>query len=54
MGDLVQVVLVNRLSVLFIILFSWLFFRKQENITWRVVVGGALPVVGAFAIVAGK
>jgi transporter family protein len=54
MGEIVQVVPINRLSVLFIIVFSWLFFRKEEAITWRVVMGGALSVVGAFLIVAGK
>ncbi len=53
-GEIVRVVPINRLSVLFIILFSWLFFRKEEAITWRVVLGGALSVVGAFIIVAGK
>ena len=54
MGEIVQVVPINRLSVLFIIVFSWLFFRKEEAITWRVVLGGALSVVGAFFVVAGK
>jgi len=53
-GELVQVVPINRLSVLFVIFFSWLFFRKKEAITWRVVLGGVLSVAGAFTIVPGK
>lgn len=53
-GELIQVVPLNRLSVLFVILFSWLFFRKQEAITWRVVLGGVFSVAGAFTIVPGK
>ena len=54
MGEIVQVVPINRLSVLFVIIFSWFFFRKEEAITWRVVAGGALSIVGAFLIVMGK
>jgi len=54
MGEIVQVVPINRLSVLFVIVFSWFFFRKEEAITWRVVLGGVLSVVGAFLIVSGK
>lgn len=52
MGEIVQVVPINRLSVLFVILFSWIFLRKQELITWRVVLGGVLSVAGAFILVA--
>jgi drug/metabolite transporter, DME family len=54
MGEIVQVVPINRLSVLFVIIFSWFFFRKEEAITWRVVTGGVLSVVGAYLIVIGK
>jgi transporter family protein len=53
-GRIVEVIPINRLSVLLIIFFSWLFFQKQENITSRVVLGGLLSVVGAFAIVSGR
>ena len=53
-GDLVRVVPINRLSVLFVIFFSWFFFRKQEAVTFRVLAGGALSVAGAFSIVWGK
>ncbi|MFC1491980.1 EamA family transporter [Nitrospinota bacterium] len=53
-GELVQVIPIDRLSVLLMIFFSWVFFQKQENVTARVVVGGALSVAGAFAIVSGK
>lgn len=52
-GDLVHVIPINRLSVLFMIFSSWLFFRKQEAITWRVVAGGVLAVAGAIAIALG-
>ena len=53
MGEVVQVVPINRLSVLFVIIFSWLFFRKQEFITLRLILGAALSVLGAFVIAAG-
>ncbi len=52
-GRIVEVIPINRLSVLLIIFFSWLFFRKQEAITFRVVLGGLFSVAGAFAIVSG-
>jgi transporter family protein len=54
MGEIVQVVPINRLSVLFVILFSWLFFRKEEAVTWQVVLGGVVSLAGAYLIVAGK
>ncbi len=53
-GEIVRVVPINRLSVLFVIFFSWLFFRKQEAVTLRVVMGGVISVVGAFIIVSGR
>jgi transporter family protein len=53
-GEIVRVVPINRLSVLFVIFSSWLFFRKQEAVTLRVVLGGLLSVAGAWAIVWGK
>jgi len=53
-GEVVKVIPINRLSVLMVIFFSWLFFRRQEMVTLRVVVGGVLSVAGAIAIVAGK
>jgi uncharacterized membrane protein len=53
-GRIVEVIPINRLSVLIVIFFSWVFFRQQEAITLRVVLGGLLSVVGAFAIVSGR
>ncbi|MED5579090.1 MAG: EamA family transporter [Nitrospinota bacterium] len=53
-GRLVEVVPVNRLSVLMIIFLSWLFFRKQEFINTRVVLGGVMAVTGALLVVLGK
>lgn len=53
-GDLVRIVPLNRLSVLLVIFFSWVFFRKQELINPRIVLGGFLAVAGAFMIVSGK
>ncbi len=52
-GDLVLVIPINRLSILMMIFSSWLFFRKQEAITWRVITGGVLSVAGAIAIALG-
>ncbi len=53
-GEVVQVIPINRLSVLWVIVFSWLFLKRLEKITMRIVIGGALSVIGAFAIVWGK
>ena len=53
-GRLVEVVPVNRLSVLLIIFLSWLFFRKQELVSFRVVMGGVMSVAGALLVVLGK
>ena len=54
LGEIVQVVPIQRLSVLLIIFLSWLFFRKEELVTMRVILGGVLSVAGAFVIVVGK
>ena len=53
-GEVIQVVPINRLSILIVILFSWLFFRKQERISAQVIIGGACSVLGAWAVVWGK
>ncbi|MYA96017.1 MAG: DMT family transporter [Nitrospinae bacterium] len=53
-GEVVQVIPINRLSVLWVIVFSWLFLKKQESVTLRIVIGGVLSVIGAFAIAWGK
>ena len=45
---------INRLSILIVILFSWLFFRKQERVSFQVIIGGACSVLGAWAVVWGK
>ncbi len=52
-GELVQVIPINRLSVLLMIFASWLFFRKHETVTSRVAIGGLLAVAGAFSVVWG-
>ncbi|MBT4093132.1 MAG: DMT family transporter [Nitrospinaceae bacterium] len=49
-GDLTQVIPLSRLSLLVIIFLSWLFFREQEAITWRVVAGGVIALAGAWAV----
>ena len=54
LGEITRVIPLTRLSVLLIIFLSWLLFRNQENVTWRVVIGGLLALCGAFAIVVGK
>ncbi len=50
-GVVVEVVPIRRLSVLFVLLFSWLFLRKLENLNWRVLMGAALSVIGGVAII---
>lgn len=54
LGEITRVIPLTRLSVLLIILLSWLLFRRQENVTWRVVLGGILALCGASVIAAGK
>jgi transporter family protein len=53
-GEIVQIIPINRLSVLIVILLSWLFMQKQEAVTWRIALGGAISVLGAYAVVWGK
>lgn len=52
-GSLTQVVPLSRLSILLIIFLSWLLFREQESVTWRIVFGAFLALVGAFAVAGG-
>jgi drug/metabolite transporter (DMT)-like permease len=49
-GSLVSIVPITRLSVLFVLIFSWIFIRQQEGITWRVIAGGVFSVAGATII----
>lgn len=53
-GDVVAVIPITRLSLLFVLLFSWVLFRRQERITGRVLTGAALALAGALAITAVK
>jgi len=53
-GVVVEVVPMRRLSVLFVLLFSWMFFRRQERVTVRVAAGALLSVAGAAAIAWGR
>lgn len=48
-----HVVPLRRTSVLFVLLFSWIFYRNLERVTPRVVAGGVLSAAGAFLIVLG-
>ncbi len=50
LGEITQVIPLSRLSLLLIIFLSWLFFREQEAVTWRVVAGGVLALAGAFSV----
>jgi transporter family protein len=50
LGEVTQVIPLSRLSLLLIIFLSWLLFRQQESVTWRVVAGGVLALAGAFAV----
>ncbi len=54
LGEITRVIPLTRLSVLLIIFLSWLLFRQQENVTWRVVLGGLIALLGAFATVTGR
>ncbi len=54
LGEITRVIPLTRLSVLLIIFLSWLLFRRQKNVTWRVVLGALIALLGAFAIVAGR
>jgi uncharacterized membrane protein len=50
LGDVVDVIPVTRLSLLFVIVFSWIFFREKERITGRVLAGAGLALMGAIGI----
>ena len=50
-GKLVEVIPINRLSILFLILFSWVFYQRIERINLRVIAGGLLAVAGAMLII---
>ncbi len=50
LGEVIQVVPIRRLSVLLVVFFSWLFLGKQDRITWRVVAGAAITLIGGAAI----
>ena len=50
-GKVIEVVPIGRLSVLLVILFSWIFLREQESITTKVIIGGLVSVLGAFLII---
>ena len=53
-GKLIEVIPMNRLSILFLILFSWIFYQRIERINLRVIAGGLLAVEGAVLIVLGR
>ncbi len=53
-GKLVEVIPINRLSILFLILFSWIFYQRIERINLRVIAGGLLAVEGAVLIILGR
>ena len=42
-GKLVEVIPINRLSILFLIIFSWIFYQRLERINLRVIAGGCSP-----------
>ena len=53
LGDVVEVVPIRRISVLLVVLFSWLFMGKLDTITWRVVAGAVITLAGGLAIIWG-
>lgn len=52
LGEASKVAPVDKLSVVFTILLSWLVLR--EPVSWRVVLGGCLIAVGSIVILSGK
>ncbi|MBT3350051.1 MAG: DMT family transporter [Nitrospinaceae bacterium] len=50
LGEVIEVVPIRRVSVLLVVLFSWLFMGKQDTITWRVVIGAIITLSGGMAI----
>ncbi len=53
-GQLVEVIPINRLSILFLLLFSWTFYQSLERINLRVITGALLAVAGAAAILVNR
>ena len=54
LGSMTQVIPLSRLSILLIVFLTWLFFREEEKLTYRVFVGAVLALVGACGVVYGR
>lgn len=53
-GDIVEVVPIRRLSLVFVILVSWFFFKKIERLSFQVILGGIISIVGALFVSMGS
>jgi uncharacterized membrane protein len=49
-GDIVSIIPISRISLVLVLVFSWFLFRKQEQMTGRMLFGGALSLAGAIVI----
>tara|TARA_B110000014_G_scaffold26675_1_gene16906 strand:- start:1056 stop:1940 length:885 start_codon:yes stop_codon:yes gene_type:complete len=54
LGNVTQIIPLSRLSILLIVFLTWCFFREEEKITYRVIMGAVLALVGAYFVVYGK
>ena len=54
LGNMTQVIPLSRLSILLIVFMTWLFFRDEEKLTYRIFVGAVLALAGAYGVVYGK
>ena len=53
-GEIVEVVPIRRLSLVFVILVSWFFFKKIEKLSPQVVFGAAISIAGALLVSSGS
>ena len=54
LGNMTQVIPLSRLSILLIVFLTWLFFKEEEKLTYRVFVSALLALAGAYGVVYGK
>ena len=53
-GEIVEVVPIRRLSLVFVILVSWFFFKKIERLSVQVIIGAAISIAGALLVSSGS
>ncbi|MED5578935.1 MAG: EamA family transporter [Nitrospinota bacterium] len=53
-GNIVEVFPIRRLSLVFVIFVSWLFFKKIERLSFQVILGAVIAIAGALMVSSGS